>query len=136
MSSGVVPTDAAVEAYNAIKTKPTVRWLEFGIVDKKVIDVLNKQENRDATYADLYASLDNQCRYFIIDFPHKTPEGVTADKLVFLVWIPDNAPPKDKMLYASSKDAFKKKLEGIVEVQGTDKDEVSEEMVIAKVAKK
>ena len=44
---------------------------------------------------------------------------------------PDDAPIKEKMVYASSKDALVKKLTGIDKlVQGTDFDEVSYETVL------
>ena len=47
---------------------------------------------------------------------------------------PDTAKIKQKMVYASSKDAIRKKLNGIgVEVQGTDHSEISFESVVDKV---
>jgi cystathionine beta-lyase/cystathionine gamma-synthase len=46
---------------------------------------------------------------------------------------PDTAKIKPKMLYAGTKDTVKKSLQGLqVEVQGTDKSEVSKEAVIDK----
>lgn len=47
---------------------------------------------------------------------------------------PDTSKVKQKMLYASSKDAIRKKLVGIgAEIQGTDLSEVSYEAVLEKV---
>ena len=40
------------------------------------------------------------------------PEG-TRTKLVFVVWAPQSASIKQKMVSASSKDALKKKLDGV-----------------------
>lgn len=39
-------------------------------------------------------------------------ESKKAD-LVCIFWVPENAPLKSKMIYASSKDAIKKKFTGI-----------------------
>lgn len=54
-----------------------------------------------------------------------------------LLWIfraPDTSKVKQKMLYASSKDAIRKKLIGIgTEVQATDASEISFEAVLEKV---
>eukprot|EP00058_Branchiostoma_floridae_P003519 XP_002589007.1 hypothetical protein BRAFLDRAFT_124917 [Branchiostoma floridae] len=73
----------------------------------------------------------NTCRYAVYDFSIlDQKEGDTAarktNKILFIVWCPDTASVKDKMLYASSKDAVKKALgSGITEVQATDLSELS-----------
>jgi hypothetical protein len=48
--------------------------------------------------------------------------------------IDDSAGIKVKMLYASSKDAIKKRLEGCAELQGTSLDEMEEEDMINKIS--
>ncbi len=46
---------------------------------------------------------------------------------------PDDSKIKEKMLYASSKDAIRKRLVGVaIEIQGTDLSEVSYEAVLEK----
>jgi len=68
---------------------------------------------------------DNDCRYAVIDVEIETKWGTTANKLVFVSWSDDNAGIRPKMLYASSKDALKKKLNGInEEYQATDRSEL------------
>jgi cofilin len=60
-------------------------------------------------------------RFGILDFAFETDDGRPQDKLCFVFWSPDNGPIKKKMLYASSKDAIKKKLTGIhAEMQRND----------------
>lgn len=50
--------------------------------------------------------------------------------------IPDDSKVKDKMLYASSKDAIRKRLVGVaIEIQGTDLSEVSYEAVLEKASR-
>ncbi|KAF4617659.1 hypothetical protein D9613_006337 [Agrocybe pediades] len=47
---------------------------------------------------------------------------------------PDNAPTKQKMVFASSKETLKRELSGIAaEIQGTDYDEIAHESVMDKV---
>jgi len=51
----------------------------------------------------------------------------------FVLRAPDSAKVKAKMLYAGTKDTLKKSLQGLqVEVQGTDKGEVTFESVVEK----
>ena len=72
----------------------------------------------------------------IYDFDYETDEGGKRNKLMFIVWAPDDAPIKEKMLYASSKDGLKKKIVGIQwEVQGTDYEEVEFAEIVNKFAK-
>jgi len=55
------------------------------------------------------------------------------NKITFLSWSPDNAKIKQKMLFASSRDALKRALTGIsVEIQGSDLSEVSYDAVFEK----
>ncbi|CAO2640451.1 Cfl1 [Lemmus lemmus] len=55
---------------------------------------------------------DKDCRYALYDATYDTKESKKED-LVFIFWAPKSAPLKSKMIYASSKDAIKKKLIGI-----------------------
>ena len=55
---------------------------------------------------------DKDCRYTLYDATYETKESKKED-LVFIFWAPESAPLKSKMIYASSKDAIKKKLTGI-----------------------
>ncbi|KAL1773086.1 cofilin-1 [Sigmodon hispidus] len=54
---------------------------------------------------------DKDCRYALYDATYETKES--KEDLVFIFWAPESAPLKSKMIYASSKDAIKKKLTGI-----------------------
>ncbi|EPY79775.1 hypothetical protein CB1_000886009 [Camelus ferus] len=55
----------------------------------------------------------NDCRYALYDATYETKESKKED-LVFIFWAPESAPLKSKMIYASSKDAIKKKFTGKV----------------------
>ena len=55
-------------------------------------------------------------------------------KLILLLWCPDSAKVKDKMLYSSNFDAIKKALDGVQKYfQATDLSEASLEEIMAKI---
>merc|ERR1711916_114598 len=61
---------------------------------------------------------------------------VDSGKITFVVWTPDVCRIKEKMLYAGTKDAIKKKLEGIqCEVQATDNSEIEFDVVKEKASR-
>merc|ERR1719189_1717692 len=61
------------------------------------------------------------CRYGAIDW---------NNKLLFVSWVPDTSKPKDKMVYASIKEAFIQSLVGIqAKIQCTDDSELSVDMI-------
>lgn len=59
-----------------------------------------------------------------------TTDGPASNKIIFIVWLPDTAKVKSKMIYAASKDALKKKLIGIgSEIQATDPSELEDSVI-------
>jgi hypothetical protein len=48
----------------------------------------------------------------VYDFSYVGKEGVEKNKLFFVSWVPDVAKVKAKMLYASSKERFRRDLDG------------------------
>jgi len=103
-------------------------------VKKKTIVVEKTETDKTASYASFVAALPPEdCRYAVFDFTYETKQGGVRNKVVFLAWAPDRSGIKTKMVYAASKDAFKKKLVGLaVEVQATDMDELNEKAIIEK----
>ena len=81
---------------------------------------------KGASFSDFSSKLpDDECRYGVLDVEINTKSGATANKLIFIAWSDDNASVKPKMLYASSKDALKKSIEGInEEYQATDRSDL------------
>ncbi|KAJ8468883.1 hypothetical protein ONZ51_g9360 [Trametes cubensis] len=61
---------------------------------------------------------------------------IYATRLIALIRSPDDSKVKQKMLFASSKDALRRSLVGIAaEIQGTDFSEVAHESVLDKVSR-
>ncbi|KAI8912672.1 hypothetical protein EDD86DRAFT_201989 [Gorgonomyces haynaldii] len=133
MSSGVTVSDKAIVAYQDLKLKKVFKFVLFKIsADKTTIEVEKTSEK--GNYDEFVAAFpSNECRYAVYDFDYSTPDG-PRNKLLFYVWVPDTAKGLGKMLYASSKEAIKRKLDGVfAEIQCTDAAEISHEAVLDKV---
>ncbi|CAL5379113.1 unnamed protein product [Camellia sinensis] len=78
------------------------------------------------SYEDFTTSLlADECRYAVYDFDFMTAENVPKSRIFFISWSPDTSRVRSKMIYASSKDRFKRELDGIqVELQATDPTEM------------
>ncbi|XP_074662314.1 uncharacterized protein LOC141914879 [Tubulanus polymorphus] len=141
MASGVQVRDECVTTLEEIRMDRLYRYVVLGLSDDlKEICVL-KKSSRDATYEDFIedmmdAAKKRQCRYAIFDVSYDAGNGderAPREKLCLIMWSPDNATIKQKMLYTSSSDALKKKLEGISKhLQATDMDEISWETILTK----
>lgn len=135
MSSGVSVRQEVVDKYQEIKLGHVYRYILFKLSDDLKEIVVDKCGERSATYdeflADMHAARANgECRYAVYDAEYTTANGPRS-KLVFLLWAPEDAKLKQKMLYTSSKDALKKKVDGIAkEIQATDNDEISWEHML------
>eukprot|EP00922_Rhytidocystis_sp_ex-Travisia-forbesii_P040090 GHVS01059622.1.p2 GENE.GHVS01059622.1~~GHVS01059622.1.p2 ORF type:complete len:121 (+),score=26.30 GHVS01059622.1:279-641(+) len=105
MSSGMGLDDAVVDDFTKMKLKKTSKIMTFKIVDTKIkIDEVCPTGD----IAKLKSVLpDKECRYAVYD----------ADKKIhFIMWTPEGATVKDKMIYSSSKEAIHKHLDGVTPV--------------------
>ena len=126
--------DSAVTHFTDLKLKHKYRFVIFSLsTDFKEINVESTGE-ADKDYNEFITSLPkNECRYCVYDFEYDVQDG-KRNKILFYVWAPDTSKVKQKMLYAASKDALRKKLDGIfTEIQCTDMAELAYETVLDKV---
>jgi len=140
MSSGVSVADDVVTTYNELKTGRKHRYILYKMNNDFTEIVVDKVVPNSATYDDFIAELKalpkEECRYAVFDFEWTTSEGALRQKICFYVWCPDTSKMKPKMLYASSKDAIRKKLVGLgAEIQGTDWSEIDYETVLERVSR-
>ncbi|XP_061369524.1 actin-depolymerizing factor 7 isoform X1 [Gastrolobium bilobum] len=112
-----------------LKAKRNYRFIVFKIDNQEV--VVEKLGSPEETYEDFTASLPpNECRYAVFDFDFITNENIQKSKIFFIAWSPDTSRVRQKMVYASSKDRFKRELDGIqVELQATDPSEMSFDII-------
>ncbi|KNC45944.1 actophorin [Thecamonas trahens ATCC 50062] len=137
MATGISVDDACVEAFQELKIGHKHRFVIFKINDDHTAVEPLVNGDKDATWDDFCAQLPaDSCRYAIFDFEFETNDGGKRNKITFVVWTPDVCRVKEKMLYAGTKDAVKKKLEGIqCEVQATDNSEIEYDVVKEKASR-
>ncbi|XP_066575169.1 cofilin-1 [Amia ocellicauda] len=132
MASGVTVADNVITVFNEMKVRKAQVCEDDKKKRKKAVlfclsqDMKNivLEEGKEILLGDVGNTVDdpylhfvkmlppNDCRYALYDATYETKESKKED-LVFIFWAPENAPLKSKMIYASSKDAIKKKFTGI-----------------------
>jgi len=134
MASGVAVNDEIVAKFQELKLGHQHRYLIFKLSDNNSEIVLEKTGPPSATYEEFVKCLPgNDCRYGIFDLSFTADDGGQRNKIVFILWAPDSAKIKSKMLFTSSKADLKKKLVGIAtEVQATDASEIDYASVLDK----
>eukprot|EP01101_Sappina_pedata_P007249 TRINITY_DN37_c0_g1_i4.p6 TRINITY_DN37_c0_g1~~TRINITY_DN37_c0_g1_i4.p6 ORF type:complete len:138 (-),score=90.68 TRINITY_DN37_c0_g1_i4:157-570(-) len=134
MSSGVAVNEDVLQKFQDLKLGHSIRYALFKLNDELKEVIVDTVAAPTATYQEFVSKLPaNDCRYGIFDFEYEV-DGGRRNKILFVVWAPDSAKIKAKMLYASTKDAIRKKLVGVgTEVQATDLAEIDYETVLEKV---
>lgn len=113
------------------------KYVIYKLNDAKTQIVVDKTST-DESYDSFIEELpENDCKYAVYDFEYEISQGEgKRSKLVFYQWSPDTASIRAKMVYASSKDALRRALNGIsADVQGTDFSEVAYESVLERVSR-
>ncbi|KAL1565560.1 Actin-depolymerizing factor 6 [Salvia divinorum] len=133
-ASGMAVNDECKLKFQELKSKRNYRYITFKIEDQAV--VLDKLGGPDDSYDKFTSSLPaDECRYAVYDFDFTTDEKCQKSKIIFVAWAPETSKVRHKMVYASSKDRFKRELDGIqVELQATDASEMSLDIVKARAA--
>nr|CAD1835130.1 unnamed protein product [Ananas comosus var. bracteatus] len=130
-ASGMAVHDDCKARFLELKAKRIYRFIVFRIEEKLQQVTVEKLGQPDESYDDFTASLPpDECRYAVFDFDFVTDENCQKSKIFFISWAPDTSKTRSKMLYASSKDRFRRELDGIqVELQATDPSEMSIDIV-------
>ncbi|KAJ8464969.1 hypothetical protein OPV22_027521 [Ensete ventricosum] len=130
-ASGMAVSDECKLKFLELKAKRNFRFIVFKIEEKIQQVKVERLGQPGESYDDLTASLpDDDCRYAVFDFDFITDENCQKSKIFFISWSPDTSRVRNKMLYASSKDRFKRELDGIqLELQATDPSEMSIDII-------
>jgi len=141
--SGVMVKDECVTAFEELQANQKYQFIIYRLSeDKKSIELEHCEDQTIEKYAKdvtnethwktFYDYLqkiqkEKDCRFATYDFRYETSEGSSRNKIAFLLFCPEDAHVKKRMLYASSKDALKLKLgKGIKEdIQAGDMDSVT-----------
>lgn len=125
-ASGMAVNDECKLKFLELKAKRTYRYIIYKIEEKQKQVVVDKVGDPANGYDDFTANLPaDECRYAVYDFDFVTEENCQKSRIFFIAWCPDISRVRSKMIYASSKDRFKRELDGIqVELQATDPTEM------------
>eukprot|EP00873_Tetraselmis_striata_P033565 jgi/Tetstr1/453829/TSEL_003993.t2 len=123
--SGYSVDVGSVDAFMAMKAKSAFPWCLFKIQGSQVVvDTVGSGDYQDF----LSALPPTDPRYAVYDFFLTSSEGRKLNKLVFVLWSPDGASVKNKMMYSSTKDFFKELLDGVsCDMHADDLDDISEQ---------
>ncbi|CAI8602725.1 unnamed protein product [Vicia faba] len=125
-ASGMAVNDECKLKFLELKAKRTYRYIIYKIEEKQKQVVVDKLGEPANGYDDFAANLPaDECRYAVYDFDFVTEENCQKSRIFFIAWCPDTSRVRSKMIYASSKDRFKRELDGIqIELQATDPTEM------------
>ncbi|KAI8968539.1 hypothetical protein BDF20DRAFT_896944 [Mycotypha africana] len=136
MSSGVAVNDQCLEVFEELKLRKKYKYIIFKLSDDNKEIVIEKSSTNGEYQEFLDELPPSEPRYAVFDFEFEKGAEGKRNKITFYTWIPDTSKIRQKMLYASSKDALRRKLVGIaVEIQGTDASEVAYETVLDKASR-
>jgi cofilin len=139
--SGIGLAEEVTQYFQELKLGKKHAYVLYKISDDNRSIVVEKRGEKDALkkpeaqYEEFVNSLpSDQCRYAIYDFTYDLPNGEgTRNKIIFFAWSPDTAKVKNKMIYASSKEALRRALTGVpTEIQGTEFSEINFDAVLEK----
>ncbi|XP_047332944.1 actin-depolymerizing factor 2-like [Impatiens glandulifera] len=133
-ASGMAVHDECKLKFMELKTKRSHRFIVYKIEEKQKQVIVEKVGEPSQGYDDFTASLPaDECRYAVYDFDFMTPENVPKSRIFFIAWSPDTSRVRNKMIYASSKDRFKRELDGIqIELQATDPTEMGLDVITSR----
>ncbi|KAH0782178.1 hypothetical protein KY290_001776 [Solanum tuberosum] len=112
-ASGMAVHDDCKLKFLELKAKRTYRFIIYKIEEKQKQVVVEKLGEPTESYEDFAAGLPaDECRYAVYDFDFMTKENCQKSRIFFIAWSPDTARVRSKMICASSKDRFKRELDG------------------------
>jgi len=137
-----------ITKFNELKLGKTIKYIIYKLSDDyKEIVVEEASENGDwDTFREKLVTAKSKTksgattkgpRYAVYDFNYDLASGEgSRSKITFIAWSPDDAGIQPKMVYASSKDALKRSLNGLAtEFQANDEDDIEYQSVLSKVSK-
>jgi len=136
MAMSGVEVDAQCKTiFDEVQLKKKHRYVTFKIDEGKIR--VDKIGDRDAKYDDFLVDLkqkegeSDDCRYAIFDYEYvveaQGTEASYRNRVFLVLWAPDSAKIKKKMVYSASFDSLKKAFNGIQKViQANGEDEIEQ----------
>ncbi|KAI1388374.1 uncharacterized protein F4822DRAFT_244173 [Hypoxylon trugodes] len=144
--SGATVSQDCITAYNDLKLQKKYKYVIFKLSDdNREIVVEEASADKDweafreklvnATTKSKSGAVGKGPRYAVYDFEYNLASGEgSRNKITFIAWSPDEA--NVMMVYASSKEALKRALNGIAtELQANDQDDIEYDTILKVVSK-
>jgi len=146
--SGISIAPECVSKFNELKLNKKIKYIIYKLDDdyKQIVIEETSDDGDWDNFREKLVTAQSKSktgkvgkgpRYAVYDFDYElaSGEGVRS-KITFIAWSPDDAGIQPKMVYASSKDALKRALNGIaIELQANDEDDIEHQSVLNKVSK-
>ncbi|KAI4600360.1 cofilin [Pestalotiopsis sp. 9143b] len=146
--SGASVSQECINAFNDLKLAKKFKFIVFKLSDNNR-EIVVEEASTDGDWEVFREKLVNAQhksktgavgkgpRYAVYDFEYQLASGEgSRNKITFIAWSPDDAGVMAKMVYASSKDALKRALNGIAtEIQANDQDDIEYDTVLKTVSK-
>lgn len=122
MASGVAIDDQCKTHFADLKLRSTYQYIIYTLTDDLKRIVVEKTGVPGAPYEEFLSHLKGveakgECRFAVFDVETETKEGQKTNKIAFFMWSPEGSKIKQKMVYASSKEALTRALgDGIAKV--------------------
>ncbi len=132
--SGVAVGEECVKCYEAMKMGRKLKYATFKVNDTLTEIVVDKTGEPGTEFDEFVGQFpEKDCRYGIIDIDYEH-DGCKKSRIVFVFWSPDTANIRSKMVYASSKEAMRRQLAGIMcEMQCNDISDLTMEEMTEKL---
>ncbi|KAI3320685.1 cofilin/tropomyosin-type actin-binding protein [Xylariaceae sp. AK1471] len=140
--SGATVSQECITAFNELKLSKKYKYIIFKLSDdNRQIVVEEASPDKDwenfrqklvsATTKSKTGAVTKGPRYAVYDFEYNLASGEgLRNKITFIAWSPDDAGVMAKMIYASSKEALKRSLNGVAtELQANDHDDIEHDVM-------
>ena len=117
MNAGIKIPDAVIEGHDQLQKHHKFWYHILTIDDVKSEVVIEKSLAKEEKYD--YAAFKKEIlsrtspAFIVIDHHHTTKDGAQAEKVFLISWVPESSKIKHKMMFASTKEALKGRLQGL-----------------------
>ncbi|GBG84579.1 hypothetical protein CBR_g38860 [Chara braunii] len=134
-STGIGVNDCCKLRFLELKVKKTAPYIIFKIDEAKHEVTVDQIGASGESFEDFAKALpEGECRYAVYDYEFTNADNCKKTKIFFISWCPCTAKVKARMIYAASKERFRRELDGIqLELQATDASELDVELMREKV---
>jgi cofilin len=125
--------DECLAAFNQLKTKSKYKYIVFQLNGDESEIVIEKSVESE-TWENFVTGLPkSDCRYIVFDFDYEPSEGGIRKKIIFIFWSPDAAKIRTKMIYASSEESLKSKLNVQTRIQANDFSDLDFDSILSRI---